>query len=1171
MDDSASDSSLRFDRLTAHRMYGQHFNLAVEDIGPGVNVIAGPNGCGKTTLARAIEVLVWPNSHGWERPIVDGVFQLEGSRWRVHVESGRVQFQSSSGAKGPPPVPPHGHRDRYHLYLHDLLSATEGAEKDLVDVILQEAQGGYNVQSAAEPLGFGEYKKGKNLTETQNLLDARERVEKARKRQLDLENEEQSLNELEQRRDEAREAADRRDALIQAITLREAEKSAREAEEELEDFPEDMDAVQGDEAGRLSELRQKREEAEKNKREAERKSEEAESRIGENLLPEEGLPEGTFETLRNAVQEWEKAQNTLAQAERERSRANEAEKQEWNRLRSEEKDRVADLSLPQLDEVQSFAESRLEVKGKERASEAMERLFGEADPDVEPETLRRGIERLEEWLREPSSTNEERSTATLRYAGIALSGGAILLGGLLAVGGSPLGWGVVALGVMVAVLFYVLRPSDASETRRPDLRERFERMEIEGPEAWSAEGVQKRLDAIVKEWTNAHLEQAKAEEWTRQTVKRRETEQQKEELDAEKEELVDRLGVDPKIEGHGLLWFVQRLGAWQEAYTEVKAKDAEIETAEGHVDKWRSKVQEIVEAYDTEDVVDLSDGKAVLEQIRDARQGLEQAKTSRENATENRDQAEERIKELDDKIESIFDRLGIPVDDDEAVEKRCDRADAYQEAKNEAESARQEAELEEERLRKEAGFEEWMLSAEIEELEREKEDASALADKEDDLSDRISRINQKIDDAKEEHDLEDALAERESARAELEQRRQNDLQSMIGQALADVVHRRTRNQDLPVVFERADTLFRQITSDRYHLDLAREDGAFRVVTNDGRRLGLQKLSGGTKVQLLLAVRIAFVERQEQGAKLPLVLDETLANSDDVKARSVIEAVRTICSEGRQVFYLTAQSDEVAKWQRLLEGTSTDLTLHELSGEGATAGGEFHQLGGDGALHSGRPTQPELPDPDEASHADLEEALDVPCWGPRAAVGNLPLWYLTTDTGLLCRAAEKSYRRWGQLSSLAERDALSLIDLPEEKFKQLEALARAVSAWREAWLIGRGEPVGRPALEETGAVSGNFIDEVTDLAKRVDGQAERIIEELRGGAVKRFRSDKIEELESYFREEGYLTDRDPLSPESCWRRAVAEVSEDVSRGLITEDDIESVLDRIWDRASVSNQG
>jgi hypothetical protein len=88
-----------------------------------------------------------------------------------------------------------------------------------------------------------------------------------------------------------------------------------------------------------------------------------------------------------------------------------------------------------------------------------------------------------------------------------------------------------------------------------------------------------------------------------------------------------------------------------------------------------------------------------------------------------------------------------------------------------------------------------------------------------------------------------------------------------------------------------------------------------------------------------------------------------------------------------------------------------------------------------------------------------------------------------------------------------------------------------------------------------------MDEVTELAERVDGQAERIIEELRGGAVKRFRSGKIDELQTYFQTEGYLSERETLESAACWRRAVGEVSDAITKGIITEDDVESVLDRI----------
>lgn len=1167
MSDSRPDeSALQFRRLLVDRMYGQRFGLSLDGIGNGVNVIAGPNGSGKTTLARAIEVLVWPRSHRWESPIVDGSFQLGGDRWRISVESSRLQREKEGGTSGTPAVPPPSHRDRYHLYLHDLLSATEGSEQDLVEAILTEAQGGYDASAAASELGLGDYARGK-LNETRDLTGARRQVEEAKEKQRQLEKEQRTLDELERKLEEAREAAARRDAFAQAIKLKNAEEEAQSAEEELSEFPSGMDAVQGDEAERLSNLRAERQEEVGKKEDAEQEIEEAEQEIENNRIPKDGLPDGTLETLRNAVQEWEQAQNSVDQAKRDRERLEETEEEEWNRLRGEEKDQVADISLPALDEVQSYAESRLELKGDEEALGAMERLFGEAEPDIGAETLRRGLERLEEWLREPDPSGAEETGEKLRYGGIVLSVIVAAIGVWLATGGAVLGWAVVAVGLALAIVIYVLGRSTAPDTRRPGVRERFERLGLEGPETWSVEPVQRRLDSLLQDWTDAKIEKAKADEWSRRKSERDQIEEKKKELAEQKEELTAEIGVDPDIDGHSLLWFVQRLGAWQKAHTDLQAKGEELKEAKAQAERWRGKVQELVRPYGFEEISDIADGKAALEQLRDDQQALGQALTALDNAEDSADQAEAQIEKIGDKIEEIFERLDLPVGDDSAVQERCDRLEDYEEAKKKAQSASQKVSHEKERLRSEEGFEESMLTAETEELEERKEKAAALAEEEEELSDRISRIQQKVDTAKEEHDLEDVLAEREAARKKLDRRRREDIQSVVGQALAEVVHRRTRNQDLPEVFGRADELFRRITTDRYHLDLDRENGTLRAVTGDDQWLGLSELSSGTKVQLLLAMRIAFVERQEQGTRLPLVLDETLANSDDMKARSVIEAVRTICSEGRQIFYLTAQSDEVAKWQDLLNGSGTDLTLHRLSGDEATASGELHQLGGDGAPSSGRPTGPELPDPEEVDHADLEDVLDVPRWSPRSPVGELPLWYLTSDTDFLCRAAEKSYRTWGQVSSLAERDALPLIGLPEKRHRQMEALARAVQAWREAWLIGRGEPVGRPALEETGAVSENFIERVTDLAAEVDGQAERILEELRGGAVKRFRSGKIEELRAYFREEGHLSEREPLSLEACWRRATAEVSDEITENLITEGDVEVVLDRICNRAGV----
>ena len=62
-------------------------------------------------------------------------------------------------------------------------------------------------------------------------------------------------------------------------------------------------------------------------------------------------------------------------------------------------------------------------------------------------------------------------------------------------------------------------------------------------------------------------------------------------------------------------------------------------------------------------------------------------------------------------------------------------------------------------------------------------------------------------------------------------------------------------------------------------------------------------------------------------KVPLILDETLGNSDERRAQEIIDAAMEICRDGRQVFYFTAQQDEVSKWRQFL--ASSDDVPHQL--------------------------------------------------------------------------------------------------------------------------------------------------------------------------------------------------------------------------------------------------
>src|SRR5690606_19838647 len=111
----------------------------------------------------------------------------------------------------------------------------------------------------------------------------------------------------------------------------------------------------------------------------------------------------------------------------------------------------------------------------------------------------------------------------------------------------------------------------------------------------------------------------------------------------------------------------------------------------------------------------------------------------------------------------------------------------------------------------------------------------------------------------------------------------------------------TRDQQLPDVFIRARQLFLRITNGAWRLDIGDgETPAFRAFhTVSGMGHALDELSTATRMQLLLAVRLAFVESQEKeqgGPRLPLLLDETLGTCDDARARAVMDSLLTLARD-----------------------------------------------------------------------------------------------------------------------------------------------------------------------------------------------------------------------------------------------------------------------------------
>ena len=76
-------------------------------------------------------------------------------------------------------------------------------------------------------------------------------------------------------------------------------------------------------------------------------------------------------------------------------------------------------------------------------------------------------------------------------------------------------------------------------------------------------------------------------------------------------------------------------------------------------------------------------------------------------------------------------------------------------------------------------------------------------------------------------------------------------------------------------------------------------------SNSRRLFGVEQLSGGTREQLFLAVRLAVVgEFTRQGIELPMILDDILVNFDQLRTETAVETLLEFAAEGQQILFFT---------------------------------------------------------------------------------------------------------------------------------------------------------------------------------------------------------------------------------------------------------------------------
>ncbi|MBF2761718.1 MAG: hypothetical protein ISN28_15905 [Ectothiorhodospiraceae bacterium AqS1] len=396
------------------------------------------------------------------------------------------------------------------------------------------------------------------------------------------------------------------------------------------------------------------------------------------------------------------------------------------------------------------------------------------------------------------------------------------------------------------------------------------------------------------------------------------------------------------------------------------------------------------------------------------------------------------------------------------------------------------------------------------------------------LREEITRIRTLIDQAGQGGALEDARAKCRRRGDALERRFEDAKRAEARAFWLDEIESVHRTDSLPDALRLAQRWFARFTRHRFALEVVAKDRFSARDNADGARRALSELSSATRMQLRLAVRIAWALESEKGrTSLPFFLDEALTTADPERFRIVARSLAEFAAEGRQIFYLTAQAHEASHWQASPASPLSRVSVIDLAARRRL---ERAVVSPSDIAPPPAPSLPPLPGDD--SPEEYAQRLGVSLIDPWRPHSTHPFYLLRHDLPLLRRLLAAGIDHLGALDSLlASGEAAVALGLCERR--NLQRLQGAATAWFEAWQVGRGRPVDASALEGSGIVSEVFIERALEILRDAKGDAQRLLEAM--GALRNFRKDRLERLRQWLFEQGHLSDDSPLDTSALERR------------------------------------
>ena len=1146
-----SRSALTFQHISIHRAagIGRGDAYSLHDFRTGINLVHGPNGAGKTTTALALQELLWPGRALPGRPSVEGSFLLEDENWRVDIEAGSPAWLCEGRKAHAPEIGPAENRSRYYLALDDLLREKDtGFAKQVADA----SRGGYDLRAAARNLGYRDPPPSRTK-QRKNLETARRQLREAHQKQAALD---QEARELERRRHEKQQAESAKQELEHLRLVRDyltRDTEYRRITAQIEAFPAEIAELRGDEMDRIKQLHQERSDRQQQIAVQQKRLEDANRDAEACALPPERPDPQELDWLHGLCDGIEAQEAEIRRLTPERDKA--ARQEETLRTRLGEVAQEAQLSALdriQIGDLTALARGFEKVRARERILQEHRNWLEEPSPsDRSPETVQQGLGLLARWL----SAHRLAHAKRLRLPFL-VSAAIVPLIPVLVLGVAQ-HWAWLGLVPLAPILVW-LGEKRAGETAQQAERHRqeYEALGLPAPESWSVDEVVRTLDWLQRESAALQLHRERTTRLDAQRTEEEDHARQTEDLQARRQELERTLGLSLEIGEEWLALFAESLSRWQQALEELRAANAGLDSVRQQLSRELRQLNEALDPYGYSEAENGEGARATVKDL--ARRREERERALSESRAAHR-MLEETLRpglaEIEREHRDLFTRLNLEEGDEATLSRWLQQRQEYLRLLGELQKAQGSLEDHLRRL----GRDEPLLAQPQGEIEARIEEKEQLAAEHEQLVQSVATIERDLERAKAGSEVSEALAGVREAEAQLADVCEQDSRAAVGNLLAEHVRSAAAERSRPGVFRSADALLTRITRGRLRLELEEQSDPSFVALDQVRNkvLQLEELSAGERVQLLLAVRLGFAEQEEQRARLPLLLDETLGNADDERAAAVIDALIRLAADGRQIFYFSAQADEIGKWQARLQDGEADYALFDLQRIRGLSEQESVPL------RIEAPETAEVPAPEGASHAEYGRLLNVPGLDPlRRDPGQTHLWHLVDDSvrlhGLLCNGLT----RVGQVQGLIRNGGDAL--LPDGDWTdRFLARARALEEIWSHWLVGRGLPLDREVLQESGAVTERFMEQVCELAREVDWEAKALLQGLQNGRVPRWQSAKTEKLRDYLESAGYLDTRAPLDRETLRLAVLSRLADSIRDGIMSPEWIDSLLARLPD--------